>query len=80
LEVRKKGLVFTNLFLNEGDSLEVRDGTHAVTIVYLVKPSKEQDIKIDATSSDHKWINGIEEDLDPYIKQILKNSEVFVLN
>ena len=43
----------------------------------ISKKKKEQDIKIDATSSDHKWINGIEEDLDPYIKQILKDSEVF---
>lgn len=56
---------------------DVKSGTHAIAIVYLVRPiKKDQKIEIDSTSENFKWIDKIEENLAPYIKKILKDSEV----
>jgi len=56
---------------------DIMNGTHSIVIVYLVEALENQDVKLDETSSDYKWIDMIEEDLDDYIKKILKDSKIF---
>ena len=56
----------------------VKTGTHAVVAVYLVKPEKDNFTpSLDGTHSKYKWIDYIEEDLQPYVKEVLKDSGVF---
>jgi len=56
----------------------VKTGTHAVVVVYLVKPLKNDfAISMDETHSKYKWIDHVEEDLQPYVKEVLKDSGVF---
>lgn len=56
---------------------DLKTGTNAIAVNYLVTLLEEQEIKIDNTSLNYRWIDKIEEDLDPYIKTILKDSGVF---
>lgn len=65
-------------FHSEGAAFGVKSGTHDFVIVYLVKPIKDDfQVSLDETHSKFKWIGHIEEDLHPYVKEILKDSGVF---
>ena len=56
----------------------VQSGTHAVVVVYLVEPIKSNfAISLDETHSKYKWIDRIEDDLDPYVKTVLRDSKMF---
>lgn len=56
----------------------VTTGTHAVVAVYLVKPIDDNfQVSMDETHSKYKWIDKIEEDLQPYVKEVIKDSGVF---
>jgi len=46
----------------------VRRGTHAIAIVYLVKTSEEEVI-LDETSIDYKWVEIVDENWHPYINK-----------
>ena len=62
-------------YMSDKGIYDLKTGTHAVTVNYLVTPLEGQEIKVDETSSDYRWIDKIEESLDPYIKKILKYDE-----
>jgi len=56
----------------------VNSGTHCIVVVYLVKPLKDNfEVFMDETHSNYKWINYIEDDLDPYVKEVIQDSGVF---
>jgi len=56
----------------------VKTGTHAVVVVYLVKPVDDDfEVSMDETHSKYKWIDRIEDDLQPYVKEVLKDAGVF---
>jgi len=57
---------------------DIKTGTHSIVNVYLVEPiGGKQEVKINKTCSDYKWINKIEENLDSHVKKALKDSGVF---
>lgn len=72
--VRRVG--FYEIMIKEA-AFGVRTGTHNPVVVYLLKPKSNQEIHVDETSSNYKWIDHIEEDLHDYLKKILKDSGVF---
>jgi len=52
--------------------------THHLIRAYLVKPiNGDQQVKIDKTSLDYKWIDKMDESLHPYVRRVLKDSYVF---
>lgn len=56
----------------------VKNGTHAVVIVYLVKPMNNIfSVSMDKTHSKYRWVDRIEEDFDPYVKKVVEDSRVF---
>lgn len=56
----------------------IKSGTHAVVVVYLVEPVNENFIiSIDETHSKYKWIDKVEDGLQPYVKEVIKDSGVF---
>ena len=57
--------------------LGVKTGTHNPVVVYLLRTKFNQDIHLDEQSSDYRWIDRIETDMDDYMKTILKDSKVF---
>ena len=77
IEFVKKIGVYEKVF--PADSLEdMPEGVHNLIVTYLVKPANgNTEIKLDHTSEDYKWIDHIEEDLHPHIKEVLKDSGVF---
>ncbi|HLC51662.1 MAG TPA: NUDIX domain-containing protein [Candidatus Nanoarchaeia archaeon] len=50
---------------------------HDVAVCFLVKPKNGIRITLDATHQKYKWISKIEEDLHPYVKEVLDDSKVF---
>jgi len=66
---------------------EIETGVHSIPVCFVVKPvsgSEEEigiieniGIKLDETSSRYRWINHIEEGLDPYVKTVLRDSGIF---
>lgn len=56
----------------------VKTGVHYIVRVYLTKViNNNQEVKVDKNHSDYKWIDHIEENLDSYVKKVLKDSGVF---
>ena len=52
-------------------------GVHTINVCFLIKPENEDlDIKLDNTSSSYRWINKIEEDLNDYTKNILREHNI----
>ena len=65
-------------FHSDKAAFGVKNGTHAVVIVYLVKPVNNIfSVSMDETHSKYEWIDRIEEDLDPYVKKVIKDTGVF---
>lgn len=65
-------------FKSDKAPFKVRTGVHNIVIVYVVKPIQNLDnIQINSTSADYKWIDRIEKNLDPYIKKLLRDSGIF---
>lgn len=60
---------------------EVTSGIHDIAIVYVVEPL-EQNFQptLDKTHKQFRWIDYIENDLDPYVKRALEDSGVFKEN
>ena len=56
---------------------EVTTGTHAIVSCFLVKPIGGTEIRLDETSSEFRWIDHLEEGLDPYVKKVVGDSNVF---
>ena len=51
--------------------------SHTVDIAFLTEPLPNQKIKLDASSSDFKWAEKIEDDLPEFIKKILAGTRIF---
>jgi len=47
---------------------------HTVTTIHRVETDK---VKPDQQHRDHKWIDKTEDDLHPYIKEMIEKSELF---
>ncbi|MBR9703977.1 NUDIX domain-containing protein [Candidatus Pacearchaeota archaeon] len=63
---------------NIGKYPDLKNGIHTISIVFLVKPrDNNQEISIDKTSEEYKWITKIDNDLHLILKQVLKDSGIF---
>lgn len=59
---------------------DLKTGVHTPVIVYLASlENPEQEIKVDGTSYDYKWIEEIDQSLHPYIQRLLRDSGIFDL-
>lgn len=53
-------------------------GVHNVTVGFLVKVTdKKLQIRLDRTSKNFRWIDNLEEDLDPYVRMLIRDARVF---
>lgn len=79
LDVRiTKKVGFFEFFDRRGMFKDLKTGIHSVTCVFVVTLTKKDfNIKLDETSSEFVWITKIEDDLIPYVKEILSASGVF---
>lgn len=58
---------------------KIKNKYHTISLVFLTKPKNEnQKIILDKTSIDYKWIDKIEDDLHPTLKNFLKEANLFV--
>jgi len=77
LEVKNvKCLGIEEYFSDKAFFDDVKTGTHSIVGIYLVEV-EDGSVGVDETSSDYKWVSGIEEDLEDYVKKVLKMSGVF---
>jgi colanic acid biosynthesis protein WcaH len=49
---------------------------HTVTTYYRVQVNSDK-VKLDEQHRDYRWINRMEDDLHPYIKEMIKNADLF---
>ncbi len=57
---------------------EVKSGTHCVVVCFLVEPQEKNfSLRMDKTHSEGKWIDCVFEDLEPYVKKVIRDSGVF---
>jgi len=49
---------------------------HTVTTYYKVEADSDK-VKLDEQHRDYRWINRMEDDLHPYIKEMIKNADLF---
>jgi len=61
--------------LHERGSLGTK-GAHTVNIAFLARPGKAE-IRLDSHHSSHRWIGHIEDSLNSYVKDVLRDSGVF---
>ena len=77
IEIIKKIGVYELMF-DKGPFNDLKSGVHGVNICFLVKPVDNNfKIKCDGDSLGHKWFSQVEEELDPYIKEVLKDAGIF---
>lgn len=50
---------------------------HDVAVCFLVKPKDNVKISLDHTHQKYKWIDKIDEELHPYVKEVLNDSKIF---
>lgn len=65
-------------FFKDGPFEDIKTGVHTINscfVASLIEPSEQ--VKVDETISDYKWISCIEKDLNSYSKKVIKDSEVF---
>ena len=68
--------VYETMF-NKGPFKDLRNGVHTINICFLAKPINENIvIKLDKTSSNYKWVDKMEEDINPYAKKVIGDSKV----
>jgi len=74
----KKMVGIYEYFSKEGKYPDMKTGTHTPVIVFLAEIDDQNPrVELDRTSLDYMWIGKIEENLEPYIKKILKDSGAF---
>jgi len=74
----EKKVGFYDTIFDKGPFPDLKTGIHTVNVVFLVSILEENpEINLDRTSEEYKWVDKIEEDYHPYIKQILKDSGIF---
>jgi len=49
---------------------------HTVTTYYKVEVNTDK-VKLDKQHRDNRWINKMEDDLHPYIKEMIENTGLF---
>ncbi len=74
LDVQKVKFLYLDEYFSDKSIFE-GVGTHSPVCVYMAEVKGL--IKLDDASSDYKWIDKIEEDLEPYVQKALKASGVF---
>jgi|WetSurMetagenome_2_1015567.scaffolds.fasta_scaffold539307_1 colanic acid biosynthesis protein WcaH len=77
LEIKEKR--FLGVYEYHSDKTNFKDvktGTHSIVMGYAVEILRNSEVRLDKTSSEYKWINHIEDELKPYVKNILKASGV----
>jgi len=79
LDIRvEKKLTSYEFFYSKSTFGELKSGGHTISVVFLCKPiNPNQEIILDNTSKDFKWIDEIEEDFHPILKSFLKESKIF---
>ena len=56
----------------------LKTGTHTINVAFLVVPKDpEAKINIDKNHEDFKWVDKIEPSFHPYLKEVLKDFNVF---
>ena len=50
--------------------------THTVTTYYKVEVDSDK-VKLDEQHRDYRWINKMEDDLHPYLAEMIKNTGLF---
>lgn len=79
VQIERKIGVYETMF-EKGPFDDLKSGVHTVNVCFLVRPINDNiKVKIDKTSSNYKWIDRIEENLHPYIKEVLRDAEIFGL-
>jgi len=73
--VRKIGLY--DYRFNKSRFPNLKTGLHTPTLVYIVEPIEEVNIKLDGTSINYRWITHIEDGLPNFVRRILNDSGVF---
>jgi len=77
VSVDKKVGAYETMF-ETGPYNNLNNGVHTINVCFLVRPvDKGLRVKIDETSFDYKWIGKIEDNLNPYIKNALRDAGVF---
>ena len=56
---------------------DMKSGTHTINIVFFAELLNNKNINLDNAHLEYKWIESIEDNFHSYIKEILKDSEVF---
>jgi colanic acid biosynthesis protein WcaH len=75
IKIERKLGCYETMF-DDGVFDDLKTGTHTINVVYLVTPLSSE-FSLDKTSSEFKWIDKINNSSSPYIKQILKDSNIF---
>lgn len=76
--IKIKDLGIQEYFSDKSIFNNIETGTHAVAAIYLIEVENDE-VKINNTSSEYRWVDKIEENLNPYVKEALKKAEVFDL-
>lgn len=77
VEIERKIGVYERMF-SKGPFDDLNSGAHDIAICFLVKlENGKSNIKLDETNIDYRWIEKIEEDLHPYVKEVLKDAKIF---
>ena len=65
-------------YMSDKTNLEgIKTGTHTPIITFLTKLNENQEVELDSNHSDFNWVDSIEENFDPYLKEVIKDSGVF---
>jgi len=78
LDVKVEKLVGVYDVMFDETEQDVKTGVHYVARVYVVSSiNKGQEIELDTTQKEYKWISSIDDSLHDYVKTALKDSRVF---
>ena len=72
-----------NFKFDKGKYQDLKTGTHTPALCFLVKPKEGvnlNDINLDHTHSEYRWIDHMDESLHPLVKQVINDSKVFQYN
>ena len=66
-----------DFIVNETPFEGIKTGFHTIPVAFLVSPISDKEIELDKDHSNFKWFDKIEDHFHPYMKQVLKDSNVF---
>ncbi len=75
LKVRVKNRIGTyETFFRESPFPEARSGIHTINVCFLAEPLKGE-VRLDGNHSRFRWISRMEKGLQPYVRQVLRDSD-----